>query len=361
MLVLLLRAPDRNCRSDTLLPDDSSVDLGFGSIRCVDSADTQEGLPTIGLGLAVLYFLPNSAESCGAFLQPRELKCLMAALNKMQAEKAASSSPDRHVETEAPALDQSDDAEDNKPVSGRKRRRGALSVICEVRVLLLATSMLLWNLGYYGVIYWLPIVLNGTAISDGEGETDEGRGMAAIALLTSIPYSLGAVTMISWAAHSDRTGERLWHTAIADWTAGTGLALTAVALGSMGDAQSSIWTTAIPLATLSVAVAGVWSMYGPFFSFAREILPSDDAAAGFSFINSAASLGGVFGPFLMGVLKEKTGAFVVPMGLLATCSFLSGVLVLQLRRFRNRRKVMEAIDEIVVAGADMDDVLENAD
>ena len=96
----------------------------------------------------MLAVLPDSPESCAAFLGPREHGCLMSSLRRMQAGKEAAIADGGAGKCARP--------------SGGGARRGALDVMCDARVLLLAASMLLWDLGYYGVIYWLPIVLNGS-------------------------------------------------------------------------------------------------------------------------------------------------------------------------------------------------------
>ena len=53
----------------------------------------------------------------------------------------------------------------------------------------------------------------------------KGFGLSNLAtgFVTAIPYACRAVAMVLWGRRSDRTGERLWHTALAALVAAAGL------------------------------------------------------------------------------------------------------------------------------------------
>ena len=129
-------------------------------------------------------------------------------------------------------------------------------------------------------------------------------------LLNSVPFGLASVLMILWGRNSDRTNERVWHTAIP-------LALLAgslvVALG--------IHSLAGTVLILCVAVTATYIVKGPFWALSTEWLSAGAAAAGIAQINAMGNIGGFLGTTLLGVIKDATGSY--PMGLLPLAA-LSG-------------------------------------
>ena len=260
-----------------------------------------EGMPTIVLGFVVLLVVPISPLHCG-FL-PRAEREWLKRRYEMLSKRKETETAEGPVSREGSRSDDRDNAQLLGMFAKSPKRKSpsiasssaasgktSLKALGDTRIRVLAISMALWNLGYYGVIYFMPMLLEG----------DGDRSMTTVALLTAIPYGIGSVVMVAWARHSDTSGERVWHTALADFFSALGLALTALVLMSQtggsqnhNDLASVATSMALPLLTLSIAVSGLWGMYGPFFGFAGDILPSTDAAAGFSFINSSGSVGGL--------------------------------------------------------------------
>lgn len=62
-----------------------------------------------------------------------------------------------------------------------------------------------------------------------------------------------------------------------------------------------------------------------------EFFPGASAAAGIAFINSLGNLGGLFGPYVTGIAKQRTGSFAVGTIILGAVLFLSGVLALAVK------------------------------
>jgi MFS family permease len=77
------------------------------------------------------------------------------------------------------------------------------------KVWLLALVYFLCVMGLYGVSFWLPQLIKNSGVTD----------VFDIGLLSAVPYGVAAVTMVLAARHSDRSGERRWHTAWPRWPA----------------------------------------------------------------------------------------------------------------------------------------------
>ena len=75
----------------------------------------------------------------------------------------------------------------------------------------------------------------------------------------------------------------------------------------------------IPLG-LPLALVGVTSARAIFWTVPTSFLTGRAAAGGLAFISTIGSLGGFFGPFLVGWIKSATGSFM--LGLVAMAVFL---------------------------------------
>lgn len=126
-------------------------------------------------------------------------------------------------------------------------------------------------------------------------------------LLNMIPFGMAAVFMIVWGIRTDKSGERLWNTALP-------LALVAISIGATL-LTGSLWVT---LLLLTTALMGNYAVKGPFWSFTADALPPATLAAGIAAINTLGHLGTGGMSFLIGYIKENTGSF--PIALLPLCA-----------------------------------------
>lgn len=177
---------------------------------------------------------------------------------------------------------------------------------------LLMAICLLFNIGNYGLIFWLPTIIAST------GMTSPWE----IALLTAIPYTVACIVMNRNAAHAERTGERRWHTAAP-------LGVAAVAMWMV-----TIFSDNTPIAMifLTFGVTGVMSTLSMFWGLPGRILTGVAAAGGVALINSAASLAGLIGPTLMGGVKQITGNLSMGVLALAIVMLVGSVLILMIPR-----------------------------
>ena len=90
--------------------------------------------------------------------------------------------------------------------------------------------------------------------------------------------------------------ERRYHAAIPAIVGGAALLLLPTA-GS----------PVVSIAILSVLAAGIYSFIAPFYSMPSDFLTGLSAASGIALINSVANVGAFVGPYVIGVINEKTG------------------------------------------------------
>jgi len=192
--------------------------------------------------------------------------------------------------------------EDLEPVQG-----GYREALSSRNVLVLSAQYLLWSVGVYGFVFWLPTIL----------DSMQHHGIGLIGGLSAVPYAVAAVAMVLASRFSDRSGNRrefVWPFLLAS----TGLFVASTLLGT-----GSYW---ISYAVLVLAAAGLYAPYGPYFALIPEFLPQKVAGAAMALVNSAGAVGGFVGAYVVGWLQGGLGngaAFTF----MAVCLFLSAVLM----------------------------------
>ncbi|HYM10487.1 MAG TPA: MFS transporter [Bryobacterales bacterium] len=168
--------------------------------------------------------------------------------------------------------------------------------------------------GNYGLNFWLPKILQKLS----------GLSSFQTALITAIPFlaALPAMLVVGW--HSDRTGERRWHTALSIFAVAAALA----ASQAVGD------SVALSLVLFSIAAMGLYSYLPSFWALPTTFLSSAAAAACIGLINAFGNLGGFVGPYAVGFLSNKTGNYAAGVFYLVASAVVSGLLVLLLRGTR---------------------------
>ena len=246
-----------------------------------------EGIPSILMGL-LLPWLLTDRPARARWLTPSERDQLMYALERDEAKKPAEV---RHA-------------------------TGALSALRSPMVWLCCLIYFCFTIGLYGVSFWMPQIIASTITSD----------TFRVGLLTSIPWTMAAVAMVIFGRHSDRTGERRRHIAIAAW------------IGAAAFVLAGIFSNQ-PLVTmlmLSVGTMSVMSVVSTFWAIPSAMLSGAAMAAGIAFINSIGNLGGFASPELFGWLRTHYG---IGAGLTAVGGMmgLGGVLTILATRKKEVR------------------------
>jgi MFS transporter, ACS family, tartrate transporter len=190
---------------------------------------------------------------------------------------------------------------------------GVFAALGSRRIWMLAVVYFGLNTVSYGVSLWLPTLIRSLS----------GVSNFMIGVLSAIPYIAAAIAMVAVGLHSDRSGERRWHTAVPAFAGA--LALTGAAYStSVGPSVLAI----------SIAVLGVFSMMGPFWAMPTSLLSGTAAAAGIALINSVGNLGGFVGPYVIGLVRTSTGQFKGGLLLVSAALATSGAVALMVRSDR---------------------------
>jgi len=135
-----------------------------------------------------------------------------------------------------------------------------------------------------------------------------GFGPFTTGLIVAIPSAVGVVGLLVIGWLSDRLSN---HRALLIAT------LLIMAIGLAVAAAFGAGASAIGIAALCFAGIGIHGMKAPFWALAPLTLASSAAAGGIAWINSVGNLGGFFGPFVLGWLKDRYGGYQAGMYVLA--------------------------------------------
>jgi MFS transporter, ACS family, tartrate transporter len=236
-----------------------------------------EGLPAIILGAGVSFVLSNSPREA-SWLSPPERIWLLRAL------------------------------QDENSATGTISKHSLISILTSGNVWILSLIYFGVSTCMYGVTLWLPSVIRSlSSLSD-----------LAIGLIASVPYVATAIAMVLVGLHSDRSGERRWHTALPAF-----LAVVALVTAAYGRAPFLVITG------MSVGLIGAEGMVGPFWAMTTSRVDGgSSAAAAIAVINSIANLGGYFGPYIIGFARTANGGYRGGLVAIAAVLGISGCLAL---------------------------------
>jgi MFS family permease len=186
-----------------------------------------------------------------------------------------------------------------------RHTRSFRAAIKDRRVLLLAVLHLFWAIGLYSATLWLPQVVKKLGVSNGQ-----------VGWLLAIPAILGAIAMIFWAAHSDRTKHRRRHAVIANIVG---------AIGLFGSAL--LRDPVLSMAAITVGMVGIYCYSAVFYPIPQTILRGTSAASGIAFITGFSNLAGFLGTYMVGWLNERFGNFTYALLALGASLLISAFLL----------------------------------
>jgi ACS family tartrate transporter-like MFS transporter len=189
-----------------------------------------------------------------------------------------------------------------------------LQALGQPRVLVLALACFCYITNSVGLASWLPTIVRRIS----------GLSTTEVILISGIPWLAAMPMMLITAWHSDKTGERRWHAAIALLIVGVGLSLS-IAAGSH---------LALAIAAFCVATMALYSFPSPFWSLPTMFLSGPAAAASVALINATGNLGGFAGPYIVGYLADRTGGYTAGLMYLIACGVIGSGAVLSLRATR---------------------------
>jgi ACS family tartrate transporter-like MFS transporter len=173
------------------------------------------------------------------------------------------------------------------------------------KVLLLALNYLGIVTASLGMLIFIPQMIK--SLGDYSNMT--------VGWLTMIPYICGAVAMVVWGRISDRMNERRWNLFIGCVFSTVGLVIAGMTMGTW-------WA----IVGMSIAAMGFYGSKGPFFAMPPMFLSGAGLAAGIAWINSIGNLGGFFGPWYVGVMKDLTGSYAGGLYGLALLGLIAAIV-----------------------------------
>ncbi len=242
-----------------------------------------EGIPSMLLTFAVLFFLPD---------KPAEAKWLT----------------DDEKEWLAARLDREADHEH------RVQHLTLKSALTEPRILQLCLVFIISSTAGNGVGFFAPKMIKAAS----GGQWDD----SLVALMMTFPAIAGAIAILFASSHSDRTGRRTQHVFAGYSIGALGYIACVFAPGPIGI------IVALSLYTLGERVGA-----GSYWALTTNLLGARAAAGGIAMINSVGNLGGFLGPMAMGRLLGFTnGNYVVGLYAAAGLMLLAATMGALLKR-----------------------------
>jgi MFS transporter, ACS family, tartrate transporter len=233
-----------------------------------------EGVPTVILGL-ITFFVLTDRPSQARFLTEEEKSWLVAKLASERSAKEA------------------------------VKKFSFLEGLYNPKVLLLSLNYFGIVVASLGILFFVPQMIKSIGVTDN----------MTVGWLTMIPYFFGFLGLVGWGYVSDRTGERRWNLLGACAVSTIGLVITGLTAGTW-------WS----IVGLCISTFGFYGSKGPFWSMPPMFMTGTAAAAAIAWINSIGNLGGFFGPWYVGVIKDWTGNYTGGIYGLAFLCLLSAIV-----------------------------------
>jgi ACS family tartrate transporter-like MFS transporter len=243
-----------------------------------------EGVPTILLGISVLFVLKDGPEKAG-WMRPEERVWLAG---ELQRDKERYGAATHHR-------------------LGDAFRLPALWVLAGV--------YFVSQVGVYIVNLWMPLILNSFSRGAASGDA------SLIARYATVPYLAAAAMTVAVGWSSDKRNERRWHIAGCLTLAAAGFAWTAWA-----------HSLVVALCAMTLAAVGLWSMMGPFWTLTTGMLSGTAAAAAVAVLQMVGGAGGFAGPYVTGRLRDATHSFTGGLYLMSGMALAAAMLSLAVRK-----------------------------
>ena len=166
-----------------------------------------------------------------------------------------------------------------------------LRALLRPQVFLLAAVYFCFVSGQMGLLFWLPSAM---------GKFRELSSLST-AVLYTMPFIVGATSLLLISRHSDKMHERRLHAAGAMLLGGTSILLAVAAIPH---------SLLIAFALIALSGVGAYGPMGAFWAIPTETLPPKIVGSVMGFVNAIGNLGAYFAPLIVGYLNKKTGTFL---------------------------------------------------
>jgi MFS transporter, ACS family, tartrate transporter len=196
-------------------------------------------------------------------------------------------------------------------LAAERRSKDAVKVVSlwqsffNPKVMLLSLNYIGIVTASLGMLIFIPQIIKSLGVTSN----------MTVGWLTMIPYLCAAVSLVVWGHISDRMKERRWNLFWACILSTAGLVMAGLTMGTW-------WA----LVGMTIAACGFYGSKGPFWAMPPMFLTGPAAAAAIAWINSIGNLGGFFGPWYVGYMKDVTGSYAGGLYGLALLGFVAAVV-----------------------------------
>lgn len=166
-----------------------------------------------------------------------------------------------------------------------------LRALLHPQVILLAAIYFCFVSGQMGLLFWLPSAM----------EKFRKLSSFSTGILYTIPFIVGAISVLIISRHSDRMHERRFHAAGAMLFGGTCILLAVATIPH---------SLLIAFAFIALSGVGAYGPMGAFWAIPTETLSPRIVGSVMGFVNAIGNLGAYFAPLIVGYLNQRTGTFL---------------------------------------------------
>src|SRR5712671_3750312 len=166
-----------------------------------------------------------------------------------------------------------------------------LRALLRPQVFLLAAVYFCFVSGQMGLLFWLPSAM----------DKFKKQSSLSTGILYTLPFIIGAISVLLISRHSDKVHERRFHAAGAMLFGGTCILLAVIAIPH---------SLLIAFAFIALSGVGAYGPMGAFWAIPTETLSPKIVGSVMGFVNAIGNLGAYFAPLIVGYLNKKTGSFL---------------------------------------------------
>ena len=184
-----------------------------------------------------------------------------------------------------------------------------LRALLRPEVFLLAAIYFCFVSGQMGLLFWLPSAM------------DKFRKLSSLStgMLYTLPFIVGAISVLVVSRHSDKMHERRLHAAGAMLLGGTCILLAVAIIPH---------SLVIAFAFIALSGVGAYGPMGAFWAIPTETLSPKIVGSVMGFVNAIGNLGAYFAPLIVGYLNKRTGNFLAGFTYLGVITLVAAGLTM---------------------------------
>jgi MFS family permease len=187
-----------------------------------------------------------------------------------------------------------------------------LRALLRPEVFLLIGVYFCFDAGQMGLLFWLPSAMEKVA---------RLSNMSA-GILFTVPYIVGAASLLVVSRHSDRNQERRAHVGVPMMIGGACLLAAVLLIGGFPK---------MAFAFIALSGIGAYGPMAPFWAIPTETLPAKAVGSVMGLVNAVGNLGSYAAPLVVGYLAKRTGSFLYGFAFLGVITWIGAALAFTLR------------------------------